>query len=254
MMEIKAQAQLLMNLNEVDLKIDHLQKELQQIPIREREEELDVLSKKSKVDRAIAEIADLEHKKRILEKEVAETTDRMAEFQKKLPMIKTNKEYQLALKEIDENKKFNKQRDDQTLEIIGQLETLAVTKKEDEEYLHGSTVAFEARKKELESERLKLTDALGELVQIKEGISPKIEARFLAAYQRIRKQKSDAVVTIFGGICQGCHMKISPQMRLDMQKTTTATSLFTCPTCHRILCLPDWTGLTDTNAIMTKVL
>ncbi len=255
---MKDQSRFLSALNEVDLKIDELQKDLQQIPVRQREDELDVLAKRSKVDASEQEIATLEERKRTLEKETAETTDRMATFQQKLPQIKTNKEYQAAIKEIDANKKANKQRDDQVLEIIQKLEVLAALKQEDGEYLHGSTVAFEARKKELEAERVKVTDEMGSWVAKKEGLVAQINPRFVAAYQRIRKQKADAVVSIFGGICQGCHMKVSPQMRLDMQKTAEtdapAISLFTCPACHRILCLPEWSGGMDVNPAATKVL
>ena len=231
---LKSQLKLLLSLNEFDIQLDAFQKDLQQIPNRLREDELEWLRQKSKVDSISEEMEALEKKKSVLEKEVQETQDHMTSFQSKLPMIKTNKEYQAALKEIDENKKLNKQRDDQMLEIIQKLESLAPEKKEQEELLHGSTVAFEARKKELEAERAKTMDTMGTVAQQREQKAAGAEARFLNAYQRIRKQRSDAIVLVLGGSCQGCHMKIAPQMRLDMQK---ATSLFTCPACHRILAL-----------------
>ena len=236
-MDVKAQVQLLMMLNETDLQIDDLQRELQQIPNREREDELELIGKKTKFESLTQEISELEKKKLKLEQDIQASQDHLADFQSKLSMIKTNKEYQAALKEVDENKKLNKQREDQILEIIQKLETLTPTTKEAEEFVHGSSVAFEARKKELEAERLAVMDRMGTLVQKREQTVVPLEARFLTAYQRIRKQKTDAVVPILNGACHGCHMKIAPQMRLDMQKIT---SLFTCPTCHRILCLPEW--------------
>lgn len=234
MLDIKVQVQLLIQLNELDIQLDAFQKDLQQIPNRLREDELEWLRKKSKVDVIAEEIDRLEKQKSALEKEVQESQDHMTSFQSKLPMIKTNKEYQAALKEIDENKRMNKQREDQILEIIQKLESLKPEKKEQEELLHGSTVAFEGRKNELEAERTKVMDNMGTLAQQREQKAATVEARLLNAYQRIRKQKSDAVVLVLSGSCQGCHMKIAPQMRLDMQR---ATSLFTCPACHRILAL-----------------
>jgi hypothetical protein len=72
----------------------------------------------------------------------------------------------------------------------------------------------------------------------REKIIHLVDADLCARYERIFARRGGvAVVEIRAGICQGCHMRIPPQMdnqiRSNIQQNTG--TIFHCPHCGRIL-------------------
>jgi predicted nucleic acid-binding Zn-ribbon protein len=60
-----------------------------------------------------------------------------------------------------------------------------------------------------------------------------IDTALLREYERIFSHRGGvAVVEIVQGACQGCHMRLPPQMCVELQKNRRLTF---CPHCHRIL-------------------
>jgi predicted nucleic acid-binding Zn-ribbon protein len=63
----------------------------------------------------------------------------------------------------------------------------------------------------------------------------------LQEYERIFSRRGGvAVVALVNEACQGCHMRLPPQMCLELQRHPKLTF---CPHCHRILFVPAETNL-----------
>lgn len=234
---MKNQLQHLFQLNQLDLKIHELEDGLAAIPVRQGEIEAALSEKRNALELKTNALAELEKTKRDKEGEVAMAEARLKDFQGKLSQIKTNKEYQAALKELTDTKKSNKAIEDQILELMTSAEALKKEKEELEVSLKDLETSFEKERQDLESKEKSLQGMILEVDQEKQKILSQLDAKVLSTYQRIKKVKRDAVSFVEGGVCQGCFMNIPPQLYIEIQKTTAVHS---CPSCSRILYLQKW--------------
>jgi predicted nucleic acid-binding Zn-ribbon protein len=233
---LKDQLRLVFELNQLDLKIHAIEESLERIPARREEIEILLGEKRMALEDKSQEVGRLEKERRDKEGEIALSEARLKEFQGKLSQIKTNKEYQAALKEIAETKKGNKATEDQILEIMTKVDALKKEQQEIEESLKAATENFEREKAELDADEERLKKEILEVEEEKKTILAQIEAGVLSQYQRIKKVRREAVSFVEGGTCQGCNMHIPPQLYIEIQKSK---AVHTCPSCHRILYLPE---------------
>ena len=207
------------------------------IPARLEEMEAERALKATAFEGQKTRVADLEKQKRDREGEVAMSEARLKEFESKLSQIKTNHDYQLALKEIAETKKSNKAIEDQILDIMRELETFEKSRVDANSIYQAFVEVTNKEKEDLTADENRLRSQASALEQSRGQLLAMIEAPLLAQYQRSRRARVDAVSSVQSGVCGGCNMKIPPQLYIEIQRLLTVHS---CPSCHRILCLPQW--------------
>jgi predicted nucleic acid-binding Zn-ribbon protein len=234
---LKEQITLIFALHEQDLKAQKLQLALEALQPELKELEVLVANQRSQLEGKSGRITELESQKRSKERDVETAEARLKDFQGKLSEIKTNKEYQAALKEIADTKRLNKAIEDQILEIMTQLDGLKAERQSAEEALNGASATLEKRKAEIEGETERLQGMLGESAAEKQSLMGRIDPGLMAQYQRVRKGRSEAVSGVVAGTCQGCRMRIPPQLYIEIQKMKT---IHACPSCQRLLYLPEW--------------
>lgn len=234
---MKDQITLVFTLHELDLKEQKLQRALDAMSPELKELEALVSNNRSHLEGKSGKIAELEQQKRTKEVEVEISEDRLKSFQGKLGEIKTNKEYQAALKEIADTKKLNKAKEDQILELMTQADALKSELKTAEEDFAGSSSNYEKRKNEIDAEADRLKGMLAEAAAEKKEIVSKLSPDLMAQYLRVRKGREVAVCAVANGTCQGCRMKLPPQLYIEIQKMKT---IYACPSCLRILYMPEW--------------
>lgn len=234
---MKEQITLIFAMHEQDMKARNLRQALDAMKPEILELESLVAKNRSILEEKSAKLAALETQKRSKEGDVEIAETRLKDFQGKLSAIKTNKEYQAALKEIADTKKLNKAMEDQILELMGQIDALKAERQAAEEALNGASANLERRKSELEAETERLSGMLREVEAEKAASASRIEPSLMAQYQRVKKGRAEAVSAVVAGTCQGCRMKVPPQLYIEIQKMKT---LHVCPSCQRILYLTEW--------------
>ena len=174
---------------------------------------------------------------RELEREVEDFEGRKAASKQKLIDVKSNKEYQAILKEIDDIEGLVRGREDQ---IIERMESTELLEKEIKEHKRLVTEARERRKREgtqIEQEAKTADRLIAALEEEKKKLKPKIPAELLRKYQFLRANRAGvALAPVSKGTCQVCHMNLPPQMCIDLQKNE---NMMYCPNCQRIIY---WTG------------
>ena len=130
-------------LQAIDLRVQEMEKEKSEIPqsIASLEEEL-----RKEEEKFLAEKAEMEKlgkERRHKEKDLEEETDRVKKAESKVFEIKTNKEYQAVLKEIESAKKLNRQREEEILEILEKLE-------QGQKRITGAEKELEGKRKEMQ--------------------------------------------------------------------------------------------------------
>ena len=178
-------------------------------------------------------IAAIDVRRRDLEAELADEMGRIKERQSKMMQVQTNREYQSLLKEIEDAKRANKEREEEIVHLMEQKESL-------ETILAEQSSRCEGEDKEIAKEERSVKSLINKLTSEKAAINKKRTARskgfkepLLKKYDMLRSRRNGrAVVGVTDGVCQGCFMSIPPQQYNEVLK---GDKMLFCPTCQRIL-------------------
>jgi uncharacterized protein len=147
--------------------------------------------------------------------------------------VKTNKEYQSMLKEIEIFEGKNSRMEDEVITLLDELDHHEAALKAKEEELAARRRCYEEEKARLEVELNSLAEELDGYVRKSGELKKEIPAEILRKYEQIKGAgRGVAVVAVWKEVCDGCHMSIPPQLYNELQKTT---ALITCPNCNRII-------------------
>jgi len=209
-----------MNLDSVDQRLEALDDRLRNF--------------KQVIEQQESVINQLNQEYRGYESDVRVNLDRIKKSEAKLSSVKTNKEYQASLKEIDELKEKNSKFEDEMIEFLDRIEEaengLKTKMTEYSELQTQTNNEKEIIQKETEEGRLKLEKLEAQWKAISSGI----DAGLFATYNQVKSHQSNAIgiVAVIDAVCQGCYMNIPPQMYNELQR---GDSLKKCPICERII-------------------
>jgi len=210
-------------LNDVSKKLKYLDSSLEEIGqiIKEQESVLDGLKKQY----------------RDYESDVKLNLAKINKSQEKLRSVKTNKEYQSLLKEIEDVKSKNSSIEDKMIECLDRIdeaEGIIATKKD--EYLQFSD-RIKSEKQSIEHDAEIDKKKLDELDMDRKNVSGLIDAQLFKKYLVIKEQQEGlAVVPVKDAVCHGCNVNLPPQLYNELFRYD---SLKFCPNCHRIIYLKE---------------
>lgn len=233
MINMREQIGIVVQLQEIEIKINKIKAALEVIPekmsrldkaIRDAEQGLEM--KKSLVD-------ELKKKYRLNESDYQANLSMLGKSQEKLAAVKTNKEYQSILKEIDDIKAKNSRVED---EMLKSLDVIEITERETvtlrKEFLE--TKDLIDGEKEIIGKKIEQSEMdLAELDEKRGSISKNIDKELMLKYNIVKGlTKGTAIAPALDSICRGCDMNIPPQMYNDLQRFD---SIKFCPHCQRII-------------------
>jgi len=194
-------------------------------------------ARRNDFDQLIAEetsrLEKMKRKYRECESEVQINLAKIKKSQEKSGSIKTNKDYQAALKEIEELKKKNSQLQDGMVEDLDRIEksekSLAEKKAEFLRVTRQITDEKEAIQLEADQKKESLDRFDKDWTAISKTVRPDMMKKFLMVKG---KGGGIAVVPVKEAVCQGCNMNIPPQLYNELQRLD---SLKFCPHCQRLI-------------------
>lgn len=230
---MKEKIDLLVQLQECDNKKRLILNRKKEGPLKigELQERLNTLKEKFQEDNS--RLQALKKERLILEQDVQAFENKIEKSNIKLSNIKSNKEYQAALNEIEELKKAKFQTEDKVLQVmesIEEMEKACRDNKDKERELEGT---FESTKAEVEEELAKLDNKLEEVEATRARLSQVIDGELLSRYTFLKERKNgQAISAVIDGVCQACHMNIPPQRYNELIR---GNALLTCPNCNRMI-------------------
>jgi predicted nucleic acid-binding Zn-ribbon protein len=172
-------------------------------------------------------------KKRDKEGNLDAVNEKIKKLKARTADIKTNKEYQAHLKEIESAEKERYTVEDEILLVMEELDASSKEMESEEAKIRVEKDKLEAFKNQLEKEML---EAERELLTLKETRSRIVDNIDKETYNRyidlIESSNGIAVTEVKEAICQGCNMNIPPQLFVEIKKNE---EIIQCPQCHRIL-------------------
>ena len=168
-----------------------------------------------------------------LELEVATKEASLQKYQQQMMSIKTNKEYDSLVAEIDSIKEAISGMETELLETIEQVSNL---EKDIEEYNEKVSQIKSNNTKQLEILQEKV-DSIGDKVSDKESergkITNLIPRPTLSMYERVRKAKGrTAVVVVKKRACGSCYKALTPRQVQEIKK---GDKIHTCENCGSLL-------------------
>ena len=188
--------------------------------------EATIISAKSKLTEIEIEI----RKMQTLEQQ---RKDKIDQLQDQLYLVKTNREYDALMAEIDFLKVELDKEEMWELELSEEKDQLTEQLETDKSKNEEMSQELGTQKKELESHISETEEEYTELSKCREKVVTNIDQQNLTLYDRVRGAREGvAVVPVVNHACGGCHSRIPSQLEAEIRSGDTMKQ---CNSCRRIL-------------------
>ncbi|HTZ11847.1 MAG TPA: C4-type zinc ribbon domain-containing protein [Candidatus Margulisiibacteriota bacterium] len=231
--DLKSQLANLLQLQTIDSEIYRLRAEKEAKP-----QEIKVLQEAFEAKKqglAVLEknLADLQKKRKDKELELSSKEEGSKKLQAQLYSLKTNKEYQTMLQQIQDSKADASVIEDKILELFEQSDKAKSEIDKENGRLKEEEKGFLAEKKKVDDRVKEIDDRLAQLEAQRKQVLPGLEPKILSQYDRILASRDGlAIVRVKDNTCKGCNMFVPPQV-INMIKMYER--IITCEVCNRML-------------------
>lgn len=203
------------------------------LPVQLGELETKFMGFSAVVETQREQLEDLRKRRKEKDNQLRMGQDTLKRTRERLLEVKTNKEYQSILKEIETLETKNSHMEDEIISLLEELDVFEKGVKTKEADLDVQRRRYEEDKAKMEEELNSIAKELDLCARKGGEIREKIPADMLRKYEQIKSAtRGVAVVSVWKEVCGGCHMSIPPQLYNELQKSQV---LITCPNCSRII-------------------
>jgi hypothetical protein len=229
---LKEQILLLRELQEAELRIEELHEDQGRYP-----REIDGLNEKlaGEKEEALRErerLEFLEKDRRRKEGELDQEAEKIKRTKGRLFEVKTNKEYQALLTEIELMETSSDHNEDEILAILEEIDQLRTRDADREGALATLEKDVRADISEIEGRLSQTVEEIDRMEKRRGDIVKTLSPDLISAYDTLKQRRGTALAMVKRGVCQGCYVNIPPQMFNEVQRNDT---VIRCPNCSRIL-------------------
>jgi len=188
---------------------------------------------KEKIQNEKEKIESLEKERRQKERHLNTEQEKIKRTEGRMFEVKTNKEYQALLNEIEAIKEATNREEEEILQILEEIDELKKDLLKREKEVTATLEKIERERKKIQ-EKMDQGDGLWkEQKERREVLSKQLESGLFKLYNTLKeKRQGVGVVNVKNETCQGCFVNVPPQMFIEVQKNN---ALIRCPNCNRIL-------------------
>ena len=224
-------------LQKVDAEILELTRSGEANPKRLAELDRDLNQARSEWEVEHTKVTDNDKQRRDLEQQLQAEKDTIKKWEGRLSEQRTPREYSALSREIDIARKTIENVEHQIVELRQAAEELKRVAEQKQQSLRGRQETAGGEATEIRKKMAALEERLGVLNKQREQAMQSCDRPLLNRYETIRKKRGLALVPVINGSCRGCHMSLPPQ--LYNQLRSGQASIESCPSCHRLIYVPD---------------
>ena len=233
---MKTQLENLLHLQAIDSQIYALNDEKTSKPAQLEVLKLAFEEKKKSLTLTEKAHLDAQKEKKDREMELGAAEENTKKLQGQLYQLKTNKEYNTMLAQIQGSKADGSRVEDKILETMEKIERTRAAVDEEKKRLAEEEKSFNEQNKKFELELKEIDERLATLSAQRQQLLPGIDKSILTQYDRILHNRDGlAIVEVKDTTCKGCHMFVPPQVINMIQ---SYDHIITCEVCNRILYIP----------------
>lgn len=230
---MKEQLELLWELQRIDLQLKMIKDEKDRYPKEMKKLEERQKIEKERVQKEKERIEALEKIRRQKEGHLSSEQEKIKRAQGRMSEVKTNKEYQALLSEIDMIKETSSRMEEEILQVLDEMDELKKSLSKREKEVESVLEKIEIDRKALQEKMASNEKVWDEQVKRREELSKQIDSKLFKLYHTLKeKRQGVGIVHVQNETCQGCFVNVPPQMFIEVQKNKT---LIRCPNCNRIL-------------------
>ena len=223
----------LIELQKLDLRIMEIKDQRRKIPERLHAVEAPLQEAQQRHQQTSASVELLIKERRSHEQDLEAHEAHTEKMKSRLSELKSNKEYQAHLFEIEVANKKKGDIEEKILLSMEKIEQLQRTAKEAQEKLSATEKAFREGKQALDELERTLSAELTDLEGQQQARSAHVDKGLLSRYNTIKAARKDQpLAEIKEGICSGCRLQLPPQLIAEVK---LSQDLHTCPYCRRML-------------------
>jgi len=237
----------LMSLQAIDRELRELEQALSSVAARVEQLRLDAQKQQAELDRLTAEEQQSILMRRQLEKELAEGEARIRNKRMRLNQVRNDKELQALAHEVDTQKETNQRLEAELLSLMEASEPRAARIAEFTSLVQRLMAELTEAEKEIAAQVEDLKISIAKQRLERDLMAGNLDRALLQRYEMIFSRRNGVAVSeARDGTCQGCRMRLPPQLyNLIMavregggNLTWTvpgAPGIYYCPNCQRIL-------------------
>jgi len=223
----------LLALQERDLRVLQIEKELTDIPARKENELTRLHEHQAALAEAEEALKQTQAKVKELELETASKREQIGKLRAQQLLLKTNKEFKAMDAEIGAVENSIRGVEDRELALMEDVETATRDVAERKRDLDVENTAVQEDVSVLDERIAALNSELEDERSARSAAADGVDAEWLVRYESIFKSKGGAaLVKVTNGVCGGCHMNMPPYIAHDAKKQLAMVS---CDFCGRLL-------------------
>ncbi|MCM1293586.1 MAG: C4-type zinc ribbon domain-containing protein [Bacteroides sp.] len=243
-LSVESRLKSLYELQTILSQIDRIKTVRGELPLEVRDLEDQIEGLNTRISNYRQEIEELRRKTASEKNKIEESQSKIAIYKTQLDNVRNNREFDLLSKEIEFQtleielcekhiNEYARVIEAKTAEIAATEETLS-----DQQHILGEK---RTELEEIVSETKQDEERLREQAK---ALEPKVDARTLAAFKRIRKNARNGlgIVYIQRNACGGCFNRIPPQKQMEIKMHK---KIIVCEYCGRIMIDPELAGVTE---------
>jgi len=223
----------LMSLQAIDRELRELEESLFSVSgtVEALRQEID--TQQAELERLTAEEQQTAVTRRQLEKELAEGEARIRNKRMRLNQVRNDKEMQALAHEVEVQKETNQRLEAEVLALMETAEPRSARIAELTALLQEKRTELSTNETEIASQVEDLKVSISKQRLDRDLMAKNIEVALLQRYEMIFSRRAGlAVAEARGGTCQGCRMRLPPQLYNEVQRHD---NIHFCPNCQRIL-------------------
>jgi predicted nucleic acid-binding Zn-ribbon protein len=230
---VERELETLFEAQKIETMIMEGEQKLLQAPKKLRQMEDQLTEVRDKIEKEKEIVEELEKERRKKEKELEGEKEKIKKLEVKLYDVKTNKEYQALLKEIESAKEANDRTEEDVLVLMDKVEDLKKDYETSQVELKRLEKESEIEKTEIQKETRSMDAVIAKLTTERDNLLSIVSENLRTTYNILREKRGGIAVTnVRNGVCLGCKMNIPPQLFIEVTKNK---QLIQCPSCNRIL-------------------
>jgi len=225
--------EMLLKLQVIDYDLGELERSKEYIPDMMDNLRKEIQDTMEKYDTTEKELSEARVSLKSMELEVKTKNEELKKLQGQMMSIKTNKEYDALISQIDSVKEYVSERETAILDLMQKIEEMEGGI---DDYKSKSEETKEQNDKQLAILQEKM-DSVGSKIDVKEAernnIIEKVSRRTMSVYERVRKNRGgDVVVPARKRACGACYKALPPHL---IQEIKRGDRIITCDNCGRML-------------------
>jgi predicted nucleic acid-binding Zn-ribbon protein len=222
----------LAKLAEMDDSARDIDAELKQIPQSLEELRDNVQTLETMLAQERQQLAEAEQLKVQQATELKERNEGLQRARKKIAQASSIREADAAEREVEVNRRFMKEREEELGRIGQTIEAKTASLTEREKDFEEAKGVLQAKAESSKARTVELEEQRGKMLNGRDELVARVPKSIVKRYERLKTGITNVVLIIKGETCPGCRMALPPQLTIELQR---GNELHQCPHCRRII-------------------